>query len=167
MHRIPAHPPRIGPSASPATALALLLAGCVAALAGCATADQSFVEPFSAGNERLDLNAEDVVHAMRRAGFNDEQILEHGPELRNALAAEGGARLRARAFTEALFIAENGALYGASRQRGSFRYTPASTLQAEPEQPPEPEPEPDAPPDSAAESATEPESGADFDIPGP
>ena len=115
-------------SARSATA-AILLAILALAITGCAAPEHHRVESFDNRDQRLDLNAEDVVHAMRRAGFTDEQIVELGPAVRNALAVQGGARIRGGRFTDALFIASNGDLYGASKEHGSFRYTPASTLQ--------------------------------------
>ncbi|MFW6155452.1 MAG: hypothetical protein ACOC95_09565 [Planctomycetota bacterium] len=68
------------------------------------------------------LTADDVVIMMLRAGFSEEQILELGTDLRNALAANGSARLRVGEATEALFAVVDRVVHVSSRRRGSFIY---------------------------------------------
>lgn len=93
------------------------------------------------------LTADEVVQAMRQAGFSDEEILEKGPELRNTLAMSGSARIAKGSTAEAVFAADAQKLYVSSRQSGSFSVPLESyqlaLRQAEPEQPQPTTPEPE------------------------
>jgi hypothetical protein len=68
------------------------------------------------------LNADDVVRVMQRAGFSDEQILELGTDLRNALSQSGTAQIKVEDAVEAIFTVRGDYIYGTSRLRGSFIY---------------------------------------------
>ena len=88
--------------------------------AGCA-ADPGKVSPL--GNQQAAaLSADDVVRIMRRAGFNDQQVIELGTDLRNALATTGAAQIRVGKKVEAIFAADDQAICGSSRQTGPFVY---------------------------------------------
>jgi hypothetical protein len=59
---------------------------------------------------------------MRQAGFSDNQILEHGTDLHNALSREGAAQIRIRKNPEAVFAINGDAVYISTRLRGNFIY---------------------------------------------
>jgi len=91
--------------------LVLLLAGCAG------------LEVKALGNaEVIALDGEDVVHLMRRAGFSDEEVLEHGTDLRNALALEGSAEVRSEGKVEALFAVSGHHVHVTTRDHGSVIY---------------------------------------------
>lgn len=80
-------------------------------------------EAFSLSNQdTADLTADDVMIVMRRAGFTDEQILELGTDMRNAIARTGAAKIRLGKRVEALFAVSGNYLYVSSYRRGSFTY---------------------------------------------
>ena len=66
------------------------------------------------------LTADDIVCVMTRAGFTDEQILDLGTDVRNALATTGCARIRVGRKVEALFAVVGDCLHVTSRRRGHF-----------------------------------------------
>jgi hypothetical protein len=68
------------------------------------------------------LDAEDVVTVMRRSGFDDDQILAQGTEIRNALSTTGSARISVGKKTEALFMVVDRYIHVSSRLRGNFIY---------------------------------------------
>jgi len=72
------------------------------------------------------LSADDVVRVMQRAGFSDEQIIELGTALRNALANAGGAEIQAGRRIEMAFAVKGEYLFATSRTRRTFMYSTAS-----------------------------------------
>jgi ligand-binding sensor domain-containing protein len=73
----------------------------------------------------LELNADDVVRVMRRAGFSDKQILEYGPDLRDGLAQSGAVQVKIGSKVEAVFainLDHGPCIYITTRLRGSFIY---------------------------------------------
>jgi len=66
------------------------------------------------------VKAYDLAAAMRRAGFSDEEIIQHGPVVRNALATSGGAQIRRGKEVSAVFSVFSEKLYVTSRTRGTF-----------------------------------------------
>ena len=103
----------------PSLALTIMLAMW---LVGCASGPSS-TRPHVLSMVNRDvaaLSAHDVAVCMRQAGFSDEQILEAGPTLRNALATAGSAQLRVGKHVQAIFAVDGDHLYVSSRQRGTF-----------------------------------------------
>jgi hypothetical protein len=88
--------------------------------AGCSSWDARVV-PL-ANQDAAALEADDVVRVMQRAGFSDQQILDLGTDLRNALASGGAAQIRVGKKVEALFATDGHYLYASSRRGGSFIY---------------------------------------------
>jgi hypothetical protein len=70
----------------------------------------------------LTLSSDDIVRVMRRAGFSDNQILEYGTDLHNALAHSGAAQIKIRKNPEAVFAINGDAVYISTRLRGNFIY---------------------------------------------
>ncbi len=70
----------------------------------------------------LNLSSDDIVRVMRRAGFLDNQILEHGTDLHSALYREGAAQIKIRRKPEAVFAINGDAVYISTRLRGNFIY---------------------------------------------
>ncbi len=70
----------------------------------------------------LTLSSDDIVRVMRRAGFSDNQILEHGTDLHSALAHSGAAQIKIRRSLEAIFAINGDAVYISTRLRGNFIY---------------------------------------------
>jgi len=70
----------------------------------------------------LTLSSDDIVRVMRRAGFSDEKILEHGTNLHDALAHSGAAQIRINRRLEAVFAINGDSVYISSRPRGNFIY---------------------------------------------
>jgi len=100
-----------------AGALALLS---VVAAAGCANPGPRVVV---LGNRHVvALDADDVVRIMRRAGFSDQEILDLGTDVRNALASAGAVEIRAGRKVEAILAADERYLRGTSRRGGGFIY---------------------------------------------
>jgi hypothetical protein len=67
------------------------------------------------------LSSDDIVQIMRRSGFSDEQILELGTEVRNALLQSGAAEIR-KGKVEVLFAVRGEYVFIDTRSRGSFIY---------------------------------------------
>ncbi len=70
----------------------------------------------------LTLSSDDIVRVMRRAGFSDNHILEHGTDLHSALYREGAAQIKVRKNLEAIFAINGDAVYISTRLRGNFIY---------------------------------------------
>lgn len=70
----------------------------------------------------LTLSSDDIVRVMRRAGFSDNQIMEHGTDLHSALSREGAAQIRINKNLEAVFAINGDAVYISTRLRGNFIY---------------------------------------------
>ena len=102
---------------------AVLAAGLT--LAGCASTDRSIalseeaVTPMTVGESR-DVSADELAEALLRAGLTREHILQHGVDIRNALANSGGARVRITNLVEAMLAIHGDRLYVVSRTRGTF-----------------------------------------------
>jgi len=70
----------------------------------------------------LTLSSDDIVRVMRQAGFSDNQILEYGTDLHDALAHSGAAQIRIHKRLEAVFAINGDAVYISTRLRGNFIY---------------------------------------------
>ena len=70
----------------------------------------------------LDLSADDVVEIMRAAGFSDEQIIELGTEVHDALAQTGAVQIEINRKAEAIFAVKDEDIYISTRLRGLFIY---------------------------------------------
>lgn len=103
----------------------LLVLSLMSVLTACATTDTSVaiaeqgVTPISVG-ERGAVGAYDLAKAMLRAGFTSDQILNDGPQVQAALATAGGAQVRHRNVTVALFALHDHSLYVTSNAMGTF-----------------------------------------------
>jgi hypothetical protein len=69
----------------------------------------------------LTLSSDDVVRIMRRAGFSDEQILEYGTHLHDALSQSGAAQVKTKRGVKAVFAIKEDSVYISSRY-GNFIY---------------------------------------------
>jgi len=102
-----------------------LLALVALGICGCAHSNTGIrVVPLS-NRSVLDLNPDDVVEVMRRAGFSDNQILEYGTDLRNGLAESGAVQIKIGKKVEAVFainLSEGNCVYISTRLRGNFIY---------------------------------------------
>jgi NACalpha-BTF3-like transcription factor len=121
----------------PALAGALLLALAALGVVGCAHVDnmarrigkytgiiktaQLQIIPLS-NQQVVSLKADDIVLIMRQAGFSDEQILQLGTDLRNALLLSGAAQVKLRDKVEAIFAVHDNYVFITTRLRGSFIY---------------------------------------------
>ncbi len=122
-------PIRYKPASSSITAsightLLLLLALGVIGCGGTRSRSGIQVIPLSSRSV-LELNADDVVRVMRRAGFSDQQILEYGPDLRDGLAQSGAVQIKIGKKVEAVFainLDHGPCVYITTRLRGSFIY---------------------------------------------
>ena len=104
------------------TLLLLLALGVI----GCGGSRSSGIQviPLSSRSV-LELNADDVVRIMRRAGFSDKQIMEYGPDLRDGLAQSGAVQVKVGNKVEAVFainLDHGPCVYITTRLRGSFIY---------------------------------------------
>jgi hypothetical protein len=79
------------------------------------------VEPLS-NQEVADLNPDDMVLVTRRIGFNDQQILDLGPELHKALLLSGAARVFYKDRVEALLRVQGEHVIISSSSRGTALY---------------------------------------------
>ena len=121
-------PIRYKPASSSVTAsigLTLLLLLALGVI-GCGGSSRSGIQviPLSSRSV-LELNADDVVWVMRRAGFSDQQILEYGPDLRDGLAQSGAVQIKVGNKVEAVFainLDHGPCVYITTRLRGSFIY---------------------------------------------
>lgn len=103
---------------------ARLLAGILfvaaACLTGCAGYNHCIVPVTN--QDYYALSSDDVAIIMNQAGFNEEQILELGPGLRDALARQGAAQFQIDHEIDALFAVHHPYVHVSSRRRGSFSY---------------------------------------------
>lgn len=95
----------------------------LAALTACG--DMNVTRNFSAvtaisSRETASLTAQDIVIAMARTGFTRQEILDHGPAVRNALSVQGGAEVRRDGNVTAIFSVMDGALYVVSQRGGTY-----------------------------------------------
>jgi hypothetical protein len=104
------------------TVAALIALGMLAG-SGCVHTTQ--VRPLG-GSGGVVLDADDVVHLMLRAGFEEERILELGPDLRDALAHGGTARIEKDNQVEAIFSVSGTEVYVSTRAHGNFVYDTGS-----------------------------------------
>jgi hypothetical protein len=74
------------------------------------------------GHEVIRLSPDDVVRIMQRVGFSDDQILDLGPDLYNALLLSGAAEVFYGKRTEMIFIVSSRQVQIQSRSRGTFVY---------------------------------------------
>jgi len=70
----------------------------------------------------LTLSSDDIVRVMRQAGFSDNQVLEYGEYLHDALSNSGAAQIKIRNRLEAVFAINGDAVYISTRLRGNFIY---------------------------------------------
>ena len=68
------------------------------------------------------LNSDDVVRVAKRIGFTDQEVLDFGIDLRNALYLSGGARVLVRGNVEALLQVQGGDIWIQSVTYGSHVY---------------------------------------------
>ena len=68
------------------------------------------------------LSPDDIVCIMQRVGFSDDQILDLGTDLYNALLLSGGADVYYGKGLEMIFAVNNRQVQIQSRSRGSFVY---------------------------------------------
>ena len=79
------------------------------------------VTPLS-NQDVIALGADDIIRIMRRAGFSDEQILQLGTDVRNALLLSGAAQVRLKDKVEVIFAVHDDYVFITTRLRGSFIY---------------------------------------------
>ena len=72
--------------------------------------------------EVLTLSSDDIVRVMRRAGFSDNQILEYGTDLHDALSRSGAAQIKINKNLQAVFAINGDSVYISTRLRGNFIY---------------------------------------------
>jgi len=72
--------------------------------------------------EVLTLSSDDIVRVMRRAGFSDNQILEYGTDLHDALSRSGAAQIKMSKKLQAVFAINGDSVYISTRLRGNFIY---------------------------------------------
>ena len=90
-------------------------------LTGCPGSQRVLVRPLP-NRQAVELSSDDIVRVMKRAGFSDEQILEHGTDLRNQLANSGASQFEVAKKVEAMFAVDGRYLHVTSRLKGSFIY---------------------------------------------
>lgn len=74
------------------------------------------------GREVVQLRPDDVVRIMQRVGFSDDQILELGTDLYNALLLSGAADVYYGKRLEMILAVNNQQIQIQSRSRGTFLY---------------------------------------------
>ncbi len=74
------------------------------------------------GREVVRLSPDDVIRIMQRVGFSDDQILDLGPDLYNALLTSGAAEVLYGKRTEMNFAVSSRQVRIQSRTRGTFVY---------------------------------------------
>ncbi len=103
--------------------LMLLLVLLAFGMVGCAGYTPGGIKLVPVSNrEVVELNPDDVVIIMRRAGFSDRQILQFGAELRNGLAQSGAVQIMVGDKLEVIFAVKGDAVYISTRLRGNFIY---------------------------------------------
>jgi hypothetical protein len=68
------------------------------------------------------LSPDDIVRIMQRVGFSDEQVLDLGTDLYNALLLSGAADVYYGKNLEMIFAVNNQQVQIQSRSRGTFVY---------------------------------------------
>ena len=95
------------------TLLAFGLSGCVG--------NRGF-ETFPLNNQNtLTLSSDNIVRVMRRAGFTDNQILQHGEDLHLALSQYGAAQIKIQRKLMAVFAINGDEVYISSAVTGMTR----------------------------------------------
>lgn len=79
------------------------------------------IEPLS-NQEVADLSPDDVVRIAWQIGFTNQQVIDLGLDLRNALALSGGAQVLYKDKTEALLRVQGGYVLIHSASRGRHVY---------------------------------------------
>ncbi len=74
------------------------------------------------GREVVRLRPDDVIRIMQHVGFSDDQILDLGPDLYNALLTSGAAEVFYGKRTEMIFAVSSRQVRIQSRTRGTFIY---------------------------------------------
>jgi hypothetical protein len=74
------------------------------------------------GRNVADVSVDDVIHLMRRVQFSDDEIIELGPGLREALRQYGGAKITDGADAVVSFLVSGTAILVESDGRGSYVY---------------------------------------------
>jgi hypothetical protein len=69
-----------------------------------------------------DLSADDIIRIMRRIGYSDDQILEVGPDVHDALLLSGAAVIGRGKRTEAVLRVNTEYVIVRSRDYGSMIY---------------------------------------------
>jgi hypothetical protein len=100
----------------------LLAAACALGGAGCAPEPPKPIVDAVAAPQQVELTPDDVVNVLRRAGFTNQEILEIGPQVRDAVAASGGVSITFNGKVQAILAAENGLLYITAAGRGTYMY---------------------------------------------
>jgi len=72
--------------------------------------------------EVLTLSSDEIVRVMRQAGFSDNQILEYGTNLHDALSRSGAAQIKMSKKLQAVFAINGDSVYISTRLRGNFIY---------------------------------------------
>jgi hypothetical protein len=97
-------------------------------ISGCALGVRNEAEQVSktkviailANQDVADLSADDIVIIMKSAGFSDDEILDLGTDLRNALSSSGLAQIQSGKSVEAIFAVKQNYLHISSQRKGSF-----------------------------------------------
>lgn len=71
-------------------------------------------------NATARVSASDIVETMAKAGFTRDEILTYGPQVRNALAMQGGAEIRQSGQVTAVLTILEGSLYVVSQRGGIY-----------------------------------------------
>ena len=91
--------------------------------AGCSSLDRASQRVVAFNNQDVvALDANDMVRIMRRAGFSDQQVLDLGTDLRNAMASAGAAQVICEKKVEVTFVVDGDVVRAATRNRGAFVY---------------------------------------------
>jgi hypothetical protein len=99
--------------------LSLDIAGC--ASMGASDPTKFHVIPVSSRDVAA-LSSDDVVRIMRRAGFSDDQILELGTQVRNAILLSGAVEIKRGKVVEAIFAVKDNNVFITAGLRGNFIY---------------------------------------------
>lgn len=94
-------------------------------MASCASTDVNidrFERAVTAvpSGETASVPALTLARALTEAGFSRQEILEYGPEIRNALARSGGAQVRVTGKTLALISVLEQRLYIVTNEAGTI-----------------------------------------------
>lgn len=68
------------------------------------------------------LGADDIIRMMRQAGFSDDQILQLGTDVRDALLLSGAAQVKLKDKVEVIFAVHDDYVFITTRLRGHFIY---------------------------------------------